>query len=130
MRWLVDGYNVIRCDPGLAAHEGESLEAGRDALCRLLADAARTSGDQFTIVFDRGRRSGPITSSPGWPVQESPWSPTTASYDKRLHVLARLPCLPMNLWPESSRHPAPAGVKTTKRTSPEGRKRGIPTASQ
>ncbi len=62
MRWLVDGYNVIRCDPGLAAHEGESLEAGRDALCRLLADAARTSGDQFTIVFD-GARGGGVTSA-------------------------------------------------------------------
>jgi predicted RNA-binding protein with PIN domain len=58
MRWLVDGYNVIRCDQSLAAHETESLEAGRDALCRLLADAARTSGDQFTVVFDGARGGG------------------------------------------------------------------------
>ena len=64
MRWLVDGYNVIRCDPGLAAHEGESLEAGRDALCRLLAAAARTSGDQFTIVFD-GQAGGGSASAGG-----------------------------------------------------------------
>jgi predicted RNA-binding protein with PIN domain len=58
MRWLVDGYNVIRCEPSLACHEAESLEAGRDALCRLLADAARSSGDQFTIVFDGARGGG------------------------------------------------------------------------
>ncbi len=65
MRWLVDGYNVIRCDPGLAAHEGESLEAGRDALCRLLAATARTSGDQFTVVFDGARGGGTALGSGG-----------------------------------------------------------------
>jgi hypothetical protein len=32
MRWLIDGYNVIRRDPDLRAHEAESLEAGRRAL--------------------------------------------------------------------------------------------------
>lgn len=52
MRWLIDGYNVIRRSPELAALEGESLEAGRQALCRLLARAGRASGDQFTVVFD------------------------------------------------------------------------------
>ena len=62
MRWLVDGYNVIRCAPALSAREQESLQAGRNALCRLLADAARTSGDQFTIVFD-GARGGGATSA-------------------------------------------------------------------
>jgi predicted RNA-binding protein with PIN domain len=65
MRWLVDGYNVIRCDPGLAAQEGESLQAGRDALCRLLANAARTSGDQFTVVFDGARSGGTALGSRG-----------------------------------------------------------------
>ncbi|MGH7252910.1 MAG: NYN domain-containing protein [Nitrospiraceae bacterium] len=58
MRWLVDGYNVIRHAPGLAAREQESLQAGRDALCRLLGDAARSSGDQFTVVFDGARGGG------------------------------------------------------------------------
>jgi predicted RNA-binding protein with PIN domain len=65
MRWLVDGYNVIRCDLRLAAHEGESLQAGRDALCRLLADAARSSGDQFTVVFDGARGGGTALGSRG-----------------------------------------------------------------
>ncbi len=58
MRWLVDGYNVIRCAPELAAHEQESLQAGREALCRLLAVAARASGDHFTVVFDGARGGG------------------------------------------------------------------------
>jgi predicted RNA-binding protein with PIN domain len=62
MHWLIDGYNLIRRDPALASREAESLEAGRVALCRLLAQAARGSGDRFTVVFDGsgagGRGSG------------------------------------------------------------------------
>jgi predicted RNA-binding protein with PIN domain len=57
MQWLIDGYNLIRRDPALASREAESLEAGRVALCRLLASAARMSGDRFTVVFD-GRGAG------------------------------------------------------------------------
>lgn len=57
MHWLIDGYNLIRRDPALASREAESLEAGRVALCRLLAEAARASGDRFTVVFD-GRGAG------------------------------------------------------------------------
>ena len=52
MRWLIDGYNVIRRSPDLSSRERESLEAGRQALCRLLGQAARARGDQFTVVFD------------------------------------------------------------------------------
>ncbi len=57
MHWLIDGYNLIRRDPALASREAESLEAGRVALCRLLGQAARGSGDRFTVVFD-GRGAG------------------------------------------------------------------------
>ncbi len=57
MRWLVDGYNVIRRSPELALHERASLDAGRQALCRLLAGLARATGDRFTVVFD-GAGSG------------------------------------------------------------------------
>ena len=57
MHWLIDGYNLIRRDPALASREAESLEAGRVALCRVLAQAARGSGDRFTVVFD-GRGAG------------------------------------------------------------------------
>src|SRR2546427_6146004 len=59
MRWLIDGYNVIRCDPDLRAEEAESLEAGRTALLRLVAQAARAGGDRFTVVFDGAPASRP-----------------------------------------------------------------------
>ena len=58
MRWLIDGYNVIRRDPELHAHEAQSLEAGRAALLRLLARLASRVSDDFTAVFDGGRRGG------------------------------------------------------------------------
>ena len=62
MRWLVDGYNVIRRAPELESREHESLEAGRQALCALLVQVARVSHDTFTVVFDGveagGRSSG------------------------------------------------------------------------
>jgi predicted RNA-binding protein with PIN domain len=60
MRWLIDGYNVIRRDPELAQHEARGLEDGRAALLRLVAGAARTSGDPFTVVFDGARRAGGV----------------------------------------------------------------------
>ena len=58
MRWLVDGYNVIRRDAELAQHEAQGLEDGRAALLRVVAAAARASGDPFTVVFDGARRAG------------------------------------------------------------------------
>jgi predicted RNA-binding protein with PIN domain len=62
MRWLVDGYNVIRRDPELAQHEAQGLEDGRAALLRLIAGAARASGDPFTVVFDGARRAGGVAT--------------------------------------------------------------------
>src|SRR5919204_944403 len=62
MRWLVDGYNVIRRDPTLSSHERESLEAGRVALLHLVAVVAQTSPDTFTVVFDGARRTGGMAS--------------------------------------------------------------------
>jgi len=58
MRWLIDGYNLIRRDPGLRDRETESLEAGRRALLRLLARAYRDPSDEFTVVFDGARAAG------------------------------------------------------------------------
>ena len=58
MRWLIDGYNVIRRDPELHAHDAASLEAGRAALVMLLARVASRVSDNFTIVFDGARRTG------------------------------------------------------------------------
>src|SRR3989442_8985757 len=59
MRWLIDGYNVIRRAPDLRAHEAESLEAGRRALLGLVAHAAQAGGDRFTVVFDGAPASRP-----------------------------------------------------------------------
>ena len=64
MRWLIDGYNVIRRDPDLRGHEAESLEAGRRALLGLIARADRAKRDEFTVVFDGARRTG-STPTPG-----------------------------------------------------------------
>ena len=62
MRWLIDGYNVIRRDPDLHAREVESLQAGRAALLAVLARVATRVADDFTVVFDGARVSG---GSPG-----------------------------------------------------------------
>jgi len=60
MKWLVDGYNVIRRDADFRGREAESLEAGRTALLAAVAAAARRTGDDFTVVFDGARReAGP-----------------------------------------------------------------------
>src|SRR5882724_12587643 len=58
MRWLVDGYNVIRRAPELRSREQQSLEAGRHALCALLTGVARVSRDTFTVVFDGAEAGG------------------------------------------------------------------------
>ena len=62
MRWLIDGYNVIRGDAALSSREKESLEAGRTALLHLVAAVARTSPDTFTVVFDGARHTGGMAS--------------------------------------------------------------------
>lgn len=64
MRWLIDGYNVIRRDPDLRGAEERGLEAGRTALLRLVQATARASSDQFTVVFDGAPATGPA-ASPG-----------------------------------------------------------------
>lgn len=84
MRWLVDGYNVIRREPGLAAREQVSLQVGRHALCQVLMGAARASGDHFVVVFDGTRGGGTATSSRGVHVVFSK-APETAD-----HLIARL----------------------------------------
>jgi predicted RNA-binding protein with PIN domain len=58
VRWLIDGYNVIRREPDLRAREAEGLEAGRRALLHLLASAHRDPRDEFTVVFDGARVDG------------------------------------------------------------------------
>ena len=73
VRWLIDGYNVIRQDPEsqraerLADRRGAgpgALEAARAALVRRIVEAQRRSGDPFTIVFD-GVRGHPAPDRTG-----------------------------------------------------------------
>ena len=64
MRWLIDGYNVIRRSPELRAREQQSLEAGRLALADLLGQLASARGDQFVVVFD-GAGAGGSSSARG-----------------------------------------------------------------
>lgn len=58
MRWLLDGYNVIRRDPEMRSREAERLADGRTALLHLVAAVARRCGDDFTVVFDGARAAG------------------------------------------------------------------------
>ena len=64
MRWLIDGYNVIRRDPDLRAVEARGLQAGRAALLRLVAEIAGRSFDLFTVVFDGAPIPG-VATPPG-----------------------------------------------------------------
>ena len=52
MHLIVDGYNLIRQSDTLRGYERISLEAGRQALVRSLADYRRRRGHRITVVFD------------------------------------------------------------------------------
>ncbi len=64
MRWLVDGYNVIRRDADLRSAEAAGLESGRAALLHAIVPIARRSPDHFTVVFD-GAPSRAVPAPPG-----------------------------------------------------------------
>src|SRR5262245_9962196 len=85
MRWLIDGYNVVRRDADLKARETESLEAGRAALLTLVARVARDLPDTFTVVFDGARRGG---SDPASGRVQVIFSRPPASADDELRRLA------------------------------------------
>jgi predicted RNA-binding protein with PIN domain len=68
MRWLIDGYNVIRRDADLRGAEEQSLRSAREALVRLVAGVARrSSAERFVVVFDGDRVSGSALPGPGGP---------------------------------------------------------------
>ena len=58
MRWLLDGYNIIRRDPEMRSREAARLADGRTALLHFVAAVARRCGDDFTVVFDGARVTG------------------------------------------------------------------------
>jgi uncharacterized protein len=86
MRWLVDGYNVIRRAPELKSREQVSLDAGRQALCALLVDVARVSEDTFTVVFDGADAGGRAGGGSGVTVI---FSSARESADRVLSRMAR-----------------------------------------
>lgn len=49
---LIDGYNVIRNMPGLAAAERKSLAAGREALLAQVSGRFRHTPHRVVVVFD------------------------------------------------------------------------------
>jgi len=58
VRWLIDGYNVIRHDADMRDRDTARLAAGRAALLALLAAVARDVPDDFVVVFDGAHRGG------------------------------------------------------------------------
>ena len=78
---------MIRRDAALQEREAQSLEAGRAALVRLLASAARASGDRFLVVFDGARRAGGASGGASGGQVEVVYSQSPQSADD---VLVRL----------------------------------------
>lgn len=60
MHIIVDGYNLIRQSDVLRGHERQSLEAGRKALIRGLAQYKRVRGHRITVVFDGWEGGSPL----------------------------------------------------------------------
>jgi predicted RNA-binding protein with PIN domain len=85
MRWLIDGYNVIRGDPDLRGAEAQALAAGRTALLHRVAAVAREMTDHFTVVFDGAVRHG---EAPGPAKLEVVFSRPPSTADDVLRRLA------------------------------------------
>lgn len=60
MQIIVDGYNLIRRSPSLAALDRKDLEAGREELLQMLASYQRLKKHRITIVFDGREKGYPI----------------------------------------------------------------------
>lgn len=62
---LVDGYNVIRNTPGMAAAEKLSLEAGREALRAQIVARYRHTPHRVIVVFDGDGPAESVTALRG-----------------------------------------------------------------
>ena len=49
---IIDGYNLIRQSPELAAMDRQDLQLGRDGLVSLLAAYKKVKAHKITVVFD------------------------------------------------------------------------------
>ncbi|MBN1365345.1 MAG: NYN domain-containing protein [Syntrophaceae bacterium] len=52
---IIDGYNLIRQSLSLKRCENKSLEAGRNALIKKLAEYEKKKAHRITVVFDGGK---------------------------------------------------------------------------
>lgn len=69
MRYIIDGYNMIRKIDVLRAHDAQSLEKGRQALIIQLSSFRMKSKAEITVVFD-GQKSS-LSSQSGITVRFS-----------------------------------------------------------
>src|SRR5215469_15049862 len=84
---LVDGYNVIRNTPGLAAAERVSLESGRETLVNLLVARYRHTPHRVIVVFDGDGKTESSYPLPGMARGRIIYSRSGETADQ---VLARL----------------------------------------
>ncbi|HZT97068.1 MAG TPA: NYN domain-containing protein [Chloroflexota bacterium] len=88
-RILVDGYNAIRADPGLARLETRSMEAARDALVAMIAATPRLGADEVTVVYDGSQEpTGGLTSAVRHRHVAIRFSPAGKSADDVIKMLA------------------------------------------
>jgi predicted RNA-binding protein with PIN domain len=86
---LVDGYNVIRNTPGLAAAERVSLECGRETLVKLLVARYRHTPHRVVVVFDGDGKTESSYPLPGMARGRIIYSRAGESADQVLARLAR-----------------------------------------
>jgi predicted RNA-binding protein with PIN domain len=86
---LIDGYNVIRNTPGLAAADRMSLAAGRDALLQRVTAAYRHTPHRVVVVFDGDGATESVMALPGRARGQVIFAPRGVSADETLRRLAR-----------------------------------------
>jgi predicted RNA-binding protein with PIN domain len=86
---LIDGYNVIRNTPGLAAADRVSLAAGRDALLQRVVAAYRHTPHRVVVVFDGDSAMESVMALPGRARGQVIFTPRGVTADETLRRLAR-----------------------------------------
>jgi predicted RNA-binding protein with PIN domain len=86
---LIDGYNVIRNTPGLAAADRVSLAAGRDALLQGVTTAYRHTPHRVVVVFDGDGGTESVVALPGRARGQVIFTPRGVTADETLRRLAR-----------------------------------------
>jgi predicted RNA-binding protein with PIN domain len=86
---LIDGYNVIRNTPGMAAADRASLAAGREALLRQVAAAYRHTPHRVVVVFDGDGLAESVHALSGRAGSRVIFTPHGVSADETLRRLAR-----------------------------------------